>query len=234
MNWPLIWSFGLNLIFLSIAFGTETKAIYYDEGKNVTLYCPGKDEENGAIQWIVSDVSVKKRLHSSMVQADGSIWIHNVTASDSHIYSCQDLETNQSLGSVKLIVRTVPPAVTNLSVITHSVYALVTWQIHGDGGYPIERYILQYRLGDFVNTSMSKWTIIDDIQPNTSSISIYQLQPNSTYYFRLQAVNKIGASHEVSVMANTKYDPSEIEQAKELLSKEGQESSQLFFRYYQN
>lgn len=229
MIWPIICSLALNLVFLAMTLGTETTQLH-DEGQNVTIRCPDLDNIRRSIQWVISDVSVKKSHPNFFTQLDGSIFIENATASDSHVYSCQDEQTNQSLGSVKLTIRTVPPAVTDLSVIPHSVYALVTWQVHGNGGYPIEHYILKYRTSESFNSSSEQWKVIDDIQPNTSSVSIYQLQPNSTYYFRLQAVNKIGASHEVTVMATTKHDLSEIEKANELLSAEEQESSKLFVR----
>jgi hypothetical protein len=45
-----------------------------------------------------------------------------------------------------LDVKSVPPAVTNLTVLTHSVYALVTWALPGNGGYPIKNFVLSYRL----------------------------------------------------------------------------------------
>ena len=38
-----------------------------------------------------------------------------------------------------------PPAVTNLTVKAHSVFALVTWAVPGDGGLPIEGFSLSYR-----------------------------------------------------------------------------------------
>ena len=42
-------------------------------------------------------------------------------------------------------VRTVPPAVTNLTVNPHSVFALVTWAVPGNGGMPIQGFSLSYR-----------------------------------------------------------------------------------------
>ena len=57
-----------------------------------------------------------------------------------------DAETNDSIETILLDVKSVPPAVTNLTVLTHSVYALVTWLIPGNGGYPIKNFVLSYRL----------------------------------------------------------------------------------------
>ena len=226
----LLWSFWLNLFFFSLTIGIETIEVFQDTGDNVTLHCP--KQNNAAIQWVVSDVNVNKDL-GSKVQDDGSLWIRNAIASDSHLYTCQDSETNQSLGQIKLTVRTVPPSVSNLTIITHSVYALVTWTIHGDGGYPINRFILKYRPSEIRNndTVLSQWKSLN-VDPKTTSVTIYQLQPNRTYYFRLFSVNQIGASQEVTVMAKTKFDLTEIKQANELLSAEQHESSQLFVRYF--
>ena len=51
---------------------------------------------------------------------------------------------------------------------------------------------------------------------NLKSNFRYQLQPNTTYFFRIQAFNKLGAGPGVAVMAKTKFDIEEIRKAKEL------------------
>ena len=209
--------------------------IFRDEGDNVTLICPNNSESAKNINWIVSDgiQSKESRLRNGVVRQDGSLFLTNVTRSDSHIYSCQDAETNQSLGGISLLIRGTPSAVNNLTVLTHSVYALVTWQLDDDGGYPIQRFSLKYRIEesnieDFKETN---WTVLDDIRPNTSSVAVFHLLPNSTYYFRVQAVNQLGVGPEVSVMATTKYDPDEVNRASELLSMEKEkESSKLYVK----
>lgn len=38
-----------------------------------------------------------------------------------------------------------PPAVTNLTVLAHSVYADVSWMMSGDGGSPLTGFTLSYR-----------------------------------------------------------------------------------------
>ena len=221
MTKSLLWSFGLNLFFLSVTICIETIEVFQDAGDNVTLLCPNAKAVN-QVQWVISDVNVNNDL-GSKVQADGSLWIQNATSSDSHLYTCQDSETNQSLGQIKLTVRTVPPPVSNLTVITHSVYALVTWNFH-DENHPIDKFILKYR-----PEKKEKWKSLD-VDAKTTSVTIYQLQPNQTYYFRVFSVNQIGASQEVTVSASTKFDLTEIQQAKELLAEEQQKSSQLFVR----
>ena len=206
---------------------STTTTLDHDEGDNVTLHCPQPSEN---INWIVPNVKEEFRSQNSAVQADGSLLLSNVSRADSRLYTCQDAETNQSLGSIQLNVRSVPPAVSHLKVITHSVYALVTWYLHEDGGYSIESFLLQYRIADEDSSPTSKWTVIEDVRPNTSTITVFHLMPNSTYYFRVQAVNKLGCGPEVSVMAKTKYDPEEVQQANELLSIEQKTSSSVYMK----
>lgn len=231
----------LGFVFLAFiegqAFSTDNAPdiVYEDEGNNVTLACPTSTGLRSGAIWIVSDTMAKQKLGSqnSVVQDNGSLLITDLTSTDSHIYTCQDAETNQSLGSIKLSVRTMPPAVNNLTVLTRSVYALVTWELHGNGGYPVERFSLAYRQDESKSnksSSVVSWNVIDDVRPNATSITVYQLVPNATYYFRLQAVNRLGASHEVTVSANTKYDPDEIRQAKELVTRDQESSSSVYMK----
>lgn len=208
----------------------QDAVIYADEGRNVSLICPNASSN---VNWIVSDTIAKQKLRSrnSAVQDDGTLSIFNLTNEDSHLYTCQDAETNQSLGSLKLVVRTVPPAVSNLTVLTHTVYAFITWDLHGNGGYPLERYILKFRRDETESKlSTIEWKVIDDVKANTTSVTVYQLEPNSTYYFRLQAVNRIGPGHEVTVMAKTKFSAEEIREANEQSAFEHQGSPGIFMK----
>ena len=64
-------------------------------------------------------------------------------------------------------------------------------ELHGNGGYPVEKFILKYR--KVVNDSEIEWKKIDPVKPNASQVTVYQLLPNTTYFFRIQAVNRLGA-----------------------------------------
>lgn len=206
----------------------DTVTIYQDYGSSVRISCPNKPSDINFTNWIVSGNVGKPRSQNSAVLDDGSLFISNLTKSDSHLYKCQDAETNQSLGSVKLIVRSVPPSVNNLTIITHSVYALITWELYGNGGYPISKFLLKYR--QVTNSPKLEWNIIDDIQPNASSVTVYQLEPNTTYFFRIQAFNKLGAGHEVTVMAKTKFNLKEINKAKELQVKDENSTTNIYMK----
>lgn len=168
------------------------------------------------------------------------------------------------LRRVRLAVKSVPPAVADLGVVPHSVFALVTWTVSGDGGYPLDRFVLSYRLedrrprhdflpgsfvslpSDLANTSSSssggggdsavidpgeqddgdeayRWRMIDGIPPTSTSKTVYNLRPNSTYSFTICAVNRLGPGPNVSIEVATTYSQDEIDQAKEelLLSDHG-------------
>jgi len=218
----------------------KLEIVYKDEGQNVTLKC-SNGSLNGSI-WIVSDenskfAGLKPRSPNSAVLKDGSFFISDLSSSDSHLYTCQDVETNKSLRIVKLIVKSVPPSVNNLTIIPHSVYALVTWELHGNGGYPIKNFLLQYRKIKTENDSLgvasptsSSWMKLEPIEPNASSTTVYRLEPNVSYFFRMQAVNILGAGHEVTVMAKTKYDIHEINEAKELQSVDSEPSTNIYMK----
>ncbi len=85
----------------NVALCANFTDIYRDEGDNVTLLCPIDHHPSTTINWIVTDVKTQKDFRSqkrSVVRKDGSLYLINVTRSDSHLYTCQDSETNQSLG----------------------------------------------------------------------------------------------------------------------------------------
>ena len=225
----------LSTFLQQLVFSSNFKSIIRDEGDNVTLICPTPDK-SANINWIITDIQAKEdfqnQVLNSVVQDDGSLFLENVSRSDSHLYTCQDGENNQSLGSIRLRICGVPSSVNNFTAITHSVYALVTWNLDDDGGYPVEKFVLKYRLDEsHSNVSSSQhWTVIDNLKPNKSSREVFHLMPNSTYYFRIHAVNKLGPGNEISLMAKTKYDLEEVKQANNLLSIEQENSSSLYMK----
>jgi hypothetical protein len=96
---------------------------------------------------LLDDVSPNRRPDPRFrLRNDGSLFISGVSTSDPRSYTCADAETNDSIETILIDVKSVPPAVTNLTVLTHSVYALVAWVLPGNGGYPIKNFVLSYRL----------------------------------------------------------------------------------------
>ena len=137
-----------------------TENVTANAGTDVRLNCTNKSTFfEGQVAWIhqsakEKDFNGRTPYHPSGFitdPKDGSILFTNLTPmQDDGIYTCVAANnTERKLRIIRLRVKSIPSAVTNLSVIPHSVYALVTWQLpfNGDGGYPILRFVLSYRLG---------------------------------------------------------------------------------------
>lgn len=224
--------------------------LWADQGQNVTLNCSrGEGVPNSSVAWSYHNVAFSGpdsspsallfaplpsrtppvRQHLQPLP-NGSLALFDLSETDGRVYTCQDMESNESLNSVLLRVRTVPPAVTNLSVMAHSVYALVTWVVPGDGGANLAGFRLRYRrdkshlseedeLALAIDERRSyEWTDVPLIGPLETTYTVYGLAPNSTYFFRICAENRLGCGGNVSVMVDTTYVESEVDAAKELMA----------------
>jgi len=141
------------------------------------------------------------------VQSDGSIFLNDATNDDSGIYRCRlanvvDNEENERNGRLELIVRTPPPPLVDVEVEPSTILALILWKVNGTGGYPIVYFSAQYRLYD-ANQSWIDITPIH-IPPNARQVDVYKLLPNTTYEFRVWAVNQLGDSIPVEATAQTR------------------------------
>jgi len=166
----------LLLTFLQqLVFSSNLISVVHDEGENVTLVCPQNLDRSSNLNWIIADAQAKEDFQNQVlnhvVQDDGSLLLENVSRSDSHLYTCQDAENNQSLGSIKLQIKGIPSAVNNFTAITHSVYALVTWNLGDDGGYPIKKVCAQISFRR-ISVKRIKSTLENCRQPETKYIFI--------------------------------------------------------------
>ena len=109
---------------------------------------------------------------------DGSITLLNISAMhDGDIYTCIVAYRKKKI--IHLKVKSTPLAVADLSVISHSVYALVTWNmpIHRQGGFPVKRYVLLCRLNKTnlsINDGNSSWSSdvnLEELDGNSSKLS---------------------------------------------------------------
>ena len=285
------------------ALGAPVENLIVDAGTDVRLNCTGKHpiSSKSSIAWIRhrSNESASKGMNEPFRtnETDGSILLQNIDPllDNNSIFTC--IVDNIKTKVLRLQVKSTPLAVINLSVIPHSVYALVRWRMPkgGDMGNPILRYELLYRLNKthvslvnknssspannnddtnmpesesiqlvsdwnpsapseeeyewqgnelmgnkimelelyhFLSNYISKllihFQVVDDnISPNATSKVVYNLRPNSTYLFRIFAVNKLGYGENESVSTVTKYSIEEINEAITLLSEKGMASLYL-------
>ncbi|XP_059093389.1 uncharacterized protein LOC131888528 [Tigriopus californicus] len=237
--------------------GQSQRELWADQGQNVTLDCTDTDGvPHSSVAWSYHnaafagpDYSPPTLLFAPLPShlppvrqhlqplPNGSLALFDLSDTDGRVYTCQDMESNESLNSVQLHVRTIPPAVTNLSVMAHSVYALVTWVVPGDGGASLRGFRLRYRrdkshlseedeLALAIDERRSyEWTDVPLIGPHETAHTVYGLAPNSTYFFRICAENRLGCGSNVSVMVDTTYVESEVDAAKELMAEEVHEQS---------
>lgn len=97
--------------------------------------------------------------------------------------------TTTSTTTSTTIPPTVPGQVTSLSATAGSSSAFLIWSAPtSNGRSPILDYTIEYRLG--LNGS---WTAFQDGITNSTAAIINGLSDNSQYYFRVSAVNAVGA-----------------------------------------
>ena len=85
---------------------------------------------------------------------------------------------------------------------------------------------LALEVSDDPHSSSYSWKNQSGIDPDAGSMNVFNLVPNSTYYFRVTAVNRLGPGLPVSVMADTKFEAKEVDQAKELIRAQEQEDEE--------
>ena len=172
-------------------------------GTDVRLNCSKNHltSSQGRVAWIRHQSAKENHSAGGMIPKpfptdpeDGSIMLTNLSAiRDEGIYTC--IVADRKLKKIRLIVKSTPSAVMNLSVIPHSVYALVTWNMskRGDGGYPILRYVLSYKLErshlNMTGENYSDWFHgeLDSMEGTSSHLyseENYLTIPNDEYQWR--------------------------------------------------
>ena len=196
--------------------------VIVDAGDDVRLNCTKKSQmsSNSSITWIRqhSNETSKGLIPPPFTtsEIDGSILLQNIShASDNATYTC--IVNNRKINVLRLQVKTTPLAVINLSVIPHSVYALVRWRmpIGRDGGHPILRYELLYRIHEtytsFVNQNSSSTAnqsqtafmqesesiqLVNDWNPSPPSKEEYEWQGKASFSKQLLIQFKLSSKNE--------------------------------------
>jgi hypothetical protein len=223
----------IHFLAAAIAYDVSTNVakrhtLFADEGANVTLHCTGREGKGPPVQWTWGpghngeDDRGGDRRQRIQPQENGDLVIQALQKDDSRSYTCLDSESNESLHTVLLHVRTVPNSVSNFSVFPNSVFALLTWSYFApadDPENPVTNFEIGYRrdksrLSDMEtllkDMSPYEWTTTSKVGANQSSYTLYNLEPNTTYYFRICATNRLGCGEMVNQMATTKPDPNAV------------------------
>nr|CAG4652075.1 EOG090X0B8X [Triops cancriformis] len=196
------WSLLMSRIVLAIK-GCNLESVTVDIGSNVSFPC----EAQGAILWVREGQWINPS-QDSMVDAQGTLHLLRVRTSDAGLYECQsDSPDNYShpcqyMQRVNLTIRTPPPAL-NVTVHPSTVLALVMWHVVDDGGHSLTSIHVQYRETEDPKGAWLR-TIPDRVGPATNIMEIYNLQPNTSYSFRVWAVNALGPGIVTEVNATTK------------------------------
>lgn len=202
----------------------ETHEVSVDEGGDLLLPCGDETENLEQVYW-VQEGRNEDKIKRSSIFSNGSLLLTHLTREDAGIYLCA-VESQQKDGNdeyksrVKVIVKTPPPRLVNVTVHPSTILALLRWDVEDTGGYPITHFSVQYRL---TNTPPDQppdsWhnVVPGHIGPSTTQIDVYQLEPNSTYLFQVWANNKLGPGEITQVEAVTRHDTQEIELGRHLL-----------------
>ncbi len=82
------------------------------------------------------------------------------------------------------------------------------------------------------SSESDSWQSISDLDSNASSKTVFGLKPNSTYYFRVFAINELGPGPNVSVEAETKFNAEEVDQANQIMAET--EGASLYMKWVES
>ncbi len=209
---------------------SSSKTLIRDVGAvNVTIHCE-RDDEDKSVNWIFDG----RNRNVTFAPNGDLVLLNGLEAEDAKVYVCQDADSNESIHTVYVQVKKAPPAVLNLTVAPESVLADVSWNmaplqkrprdgLNGVFTPEIESFLLRYRLEDVeAGSEEAKWTTLE-VNATSTAKSVFGLAPNSTYYFRVSAVNAVGEGKVVSVFATTENDLEQIREAEKETRKHEEE-----------
>ncbi|XP_076333287.1 protein turtle-like isoform X2 [Tachypleus tridentatus] len=170
-------------------FTIKPKELYQRRvNSKVTVPCHGTGQPKPDIFWRRTDG--KQVSRDRAIQNNGNLTIRTLKKEDHGRYECvlqNDIAT--LVTSTLLIVEgTTPHAPTNVTVVTSAFSASLSWLPAYDGNYP-QSYVIWYRL---MEEAESPWRTIRVDPDEASTFTIYNLQPNSEYEFRVLSRNTLG------------------------------------------
>lgn len=182
-----------------------------DVGSSIIIPC-GEDPSNSSNTptWIFLGPQ-KHNTSGSLIKNDSGLYIGEAESAMAGRYQCQRAGVTSE---VILRVMDVPNMVINMTVSTYTVYALVSWEVNEANGSSLTGFSCQFRrdtsqLGHLPEEALAKLKTWQDVgpkllEPDSRTCGVYDLTPNTTYYFRVAATNRIGMGEFVNKMETTK------------------------------
>lgn len=187
-----------------------------DLGSRLTLQCNVSGQLRRVL-WEKDGQGLGPELSWNVYQHRGALVSASLLASDAGNYSCRlDTPRPRDRFNMRLLIRTPPARLCNVTVHPSTVVATVRWHLTRDGGYPITHFTLAYQAVHWMahNGSMPGPRQDVHISPAARQFFVYHLEPGTLYMFRLWASNRLGPGEATTVYASTASprDPSEMAQ----------------------
>lgn len=178
-----------------------------DLGSRLTLQCNVASGRRWPrhVLWQKDGRVLGPELSWSLHEPRGSLVSSALLESDAGDYSC-GLDSGQAWPSTRLVIRTPPARLSNVTVHPSTVVATVRWHVTQDGGYPISHFSLAYQpayQAPATNTSLRGPLLPVHINPAARQFFVYHLQPGTAYVFRMWASNRLGPGEPSTVYAST-------------------------------
>ncbi|XP_077533628.1 contactin-6 [Haemaphysalis longicornis] len=192
-----------------------------DLGSRLTLQCNVSHQRQQRVVWLKDGQGLGPELSWTVYEYRGDLVSSGLLLSDAGNYSCF-LDTPHPRSTARLLVRTPPGQLSNLTVHPSSVVATVRWRVSSDGGYPISHFTLAYQaaqpssaqgLSAAAATHHHHHSPVH-ISPAARQFFVYHLEPGTPYMFRMWASNRLGPGEATTVYASTSkpLDPAEVVQ----------------------
>jgi len=208
--WNIIQFCSVHLCLLvMVVSGEVTKTtVVVKSGDNISLPCSTSLSESS----IVSLPQLSWRHHGKLnisatmvTKQSGALFLIDTSLADEGKYSC--MAGDQIIAEVELKVYDVPSRISKILVSSNSVYSTVSWTSPTDGGYPILGYICQHKQDTshiLIPIPENEIYSVKNLSTDSRTCDLYNLVPNTTYYVRVAAYNKLGRGEFNSQITSTK------------------------------
>ncbi|XP_040065200.1 neural cell adhesion molecule L1 isoform X2 [Ixodes scapularis] len=178
-----------------------------DLGSGLTLQCNVASGRRWPrrVLWQKDGRGLGSGLSWTLHEPRGALVSTALLESDAGDYSC-GLDDGRAWPSTRLVIRTPPARLSNLTVHPSTVVATVRWHVSQDGGYPISHFSLAYQpahQSPAANGSLRGPPLPVHISPAARQFFVYHLQPGTAYVFRMWASNRLGPGEPSTVYAST-------------------------------